>query len=120
MLATTDEIDEIQKDRGAREFRLYLDVERGEWLLPKSVWLLQEKLRDVDATVLRENLVRLDGLPLVVRVSSLPDTGAGTRVRLGVKSIDLLERVIDCTYRETLPGSGAELAETAADAGEKA
>ena len=44
MLATTDELDEIEKDRGAREFRLYLDVERGEWLLPKSVWLLQEKL----------------------------------------------------------------------------
>jgi len=83
-------------------------------------WLLQEKLRDVDATVLRENLVRLDGLPLVVRVSSLPDTGAGTRVRLGVKSIDLLERVIDCTYRETLPGSAAALAEAAANPSEKA
>ncbi len=44
MLATIDEIDEIQKDRGAREFRLYLDVERGEWLLPRAVYLLQEKL----------------------------------------------------------------------------
>jgi exoribonuclease-2 len=83
-------------------------------------WLLQENIRDVDATVLRENLVRLDGLPLVVRVSSLPDTGAGTRVRLGVKSIDLLERVIDCTYRETLPGSSAALAEAAANPSEKA
>ena len=69
---------------------------------------------------LRENLVRLDGLPLVVRVPSVPDIAAGTRVRLAVKSVDLLERVIDCTYRETLPGSGAALAETAADAGEKA
>ena len=44
MLATIDEIDEIQKDRGTREFRLYLDVERGEWLLPRAVYLLQEKL----------------------------------------------------------------------------
>ncbi len=44
MLTTTGEIDEIQKDRGSREFRLYLDVERGEWLLPRAVWLLQEKL----------------------------------------------------------------------------
>jgi len=35
-------------------------------------WLLQEKVRDIDATVLRENLVRLEGLPLFVRVSSLP------------------------------------------------
>ncbi len=44
MLATTDSIDEIRKEQGSREFRLYLDVERGEWLLPRSVWLLQEKL----------------------------------------------------------------------------
>jgi len=83
-------------------------------------WLLQENIRDIDGSVLRENLVRLDGLPLVVRVPSVPDIAAGTRVRLAVKSVDLLERVIDCTYRETLPGSGAALAETAADAGEKA
>lgn len=44
MLATIDEIDEIQKARGEREFRLYIDVERGEWLLPRAVYLLQEKL----------------------------------------------------------------------------
>ena len=44
MLATTAEIDEIRKDAGRREFRLYIDVDRGEWLLPRAVWLLQEKL----------------------------------------------------------------------------
>ena len=44
MLATTAEIDEIRKERGERELRLYLDVDRGEWLLPRAVWLLQEKL----------------------------------------------------------------------------
>jgi len=74
----------------------------------------------VDGSVLRENLVRLEGLPLVIRVPSLPDTAAGARVGLAVKSIDLLERVIDCTYRETLLGGGAALAEAAADPGEKA
>jgi hypothetical protein len=44
MLATTAEVDEIQKNAGEKELRLYLDVERGEWLLPRAVWLLQEKL----------------------------------------------------------------------------
>ena len=52
MLATIAEIDEIQKDPGAREFRLYLDVERGEWLLPRAVWLLQEKLNAYASFVL--------------------------------------------------------------------
>jgi len=44
VLSTTAEIDEIRKEKGEREFRLYLDVDRGEWLLPRAVWLLQEKL----------------------------------------------------------------------------
>src|SRR3954452_21048906 len=44
MLATTAEIDEIRKDAGQRELRLYLDIDRGDWLLPRAVWLLQEKL----------------------------------------------------------------------------
>ena len=44
MLATTAEIDEIVKAKGEREVRLYLDVDRGDWLLPRAVWLLQEKL----------------------------------------------------------------------------
>ena len=52
MLATIDEIDAIEKDRGSREFRLYLDVERGEWLLPRAVWLLQEKLNAYASFVL--------------------------------------------------------------------
>ncbi|HET9753683.1 MAG TPA: DUF6572 domain-containing protein [Myxococcales bacterium] len=44
MLAATDSVDEIRKEKGERELRLYLDVERGDWLLPRAVYLLQEKL----------------------------------------------------------------------------
>ena len=44
MLATIDTIDLIEKDRGERELRLVLEIERGEWLLPRAVFLLQEKL----------------------------------------------------------------------------
>jgi len=83
-------------------------------------WLLQEGVHDVNAAVLRENLVRLEGLPLVVRVPSLPETGIGTRVRLTVKAIDLLERSLECVFREILPGTGAGSADAAAQLGEKA
>jgi exoribonuclease-2 len=75
-------------------------------------WLLQEGVRFIAAVVLRENLVRMEGVPVVTRVSSLPPADAGTRVRLEIQSIDLLERTVTCTYRETL-GEGA-LAEDAA------
>jgi exoribonuclease II len=73
-------------------------------------WLAQEGLRDVEATVLRENLVRIAGVPLVARISSLPDLAPGTRVRLAVKSVDLLERTLDAAYTATLAGNAQEFA----------
>ena len=65
-------------------------------------WLEQENIRSVDAVVLRENLVRADGLPLFARVPSLPPLDAGTRVRLDVGRLDFLERSVVLSYRETL------------------
>jgi exoribonuclease-2 len=82
-------------------------------------WLLQEGVKTLDAVVLRENLVRVDGLPLVMRVSSLPALDAGTRVRLEVTGVDLIERGLTMAYRETL-GSGAAVQDVTEDAGQKA
>lgn len=78
-------------------------------------WLLQEGVREVDGALIRENLVRLEGLPLVVRVPSVPDVTSGTRVRLGIRGVDLVERSLDAVYRETLSGSDTAVAEEAAD-----
>jgi exoribonuclease-2 len=83
-------------------------------------WLVQENRQEADGAVLRDNLVRLDGLPLVVRVSSLPELASGTRVRLGIKSIDLLERSAEWVYREILPGAEPALAGAGAESDEKA
>jgi exoribonuclease-2 len=65
-------------------------------------WLLQEGLVFTEAVVLRENLVRLEGLPLVVKVPSLPELGTGARVRLEVKGVDLLDRSVALVFREKL------------------
>jgi exoribonuclease-2 len=70
-------------------------------------WLEQEALSEVHAEVLRENLVRVQGLPLVARVPSLPGLAPGARVRLQVDGVDLLERTVALTYRETLAAAGA-------------
>ncbi len=45
----------------------------------------------VSATVLRENLVKLADIPLVGRISSLPETPPNTKVTLDIASIDLLD-----------------------------
>lgn len=68
-------------------------------------WLQQESVAEAQAVVLRDNLVRFERLPLVTRVPSLPGLEAGTRVRLEIDSVDLLERTVSCTWRETLPAA---------------
>jgi exoribonuclease II len=69
-------------------------------------WLLQEELKTLDAVVLRENLVRVRGLPLVARVSAAPTLEPGALVRIEVKDIDLIERSLGAAYRETLEEAG--------------
>jgi exoribonuclease-2 len=78
-------------------------------------WLLQEEIKVLDAVVLRENLVRVEGVPLVARLAAAPTLEPGTLVRLEVTGVDLIERSLGCVYRETL-GSVQKPTE---DAGQK-
>lgn len=55
-------------------------------------WLLQEKVQIINALVIKENLVKLDHIPLITRVPSLPEIAPGTYVQLKLSAIDLLER----------------------------
>jgi exoribonuclease-2 len=59
-------------------------------------WLLQERVNGTTATVIRENLVRFDRLPLVVRLPDLPDSPPGTPVRVAIGTIDLLAATLEC------------------------
>ncbi len=54
-------------------------------------WIEQENARVLDATVIRDNLVRFNRLPLVIRVPSLRDAAAGDPVRIAVSRLDLWE-----------------------------
>jgi exoribonuclease-2 len=61
-------------------------------------WLIQENVKQVEAVVLRENLVKLADIPLVGRISSLPETPPNTRVTLEIASIDLLDLNFDARH----------------------
>jgi len=61
-------------------------------------WLIQENVNETTATVLRENLVRFDALPLVMRVADLPPLAPDSRVRLSIGRIDLLEATLEVRY----------------------
>ena len=78
-----------------RDFELtyaaYAEFQRGMeryWCLR---WLLQEDELAPTAVVLKENLVRLERIPLVLRVMGLPTQERGARLRLAVEKVDLLE-----------------------------
>src|SRR5262245_5667244 len=74
-------------------------------------WLEQERIGSLEAVVLRENLVRAEGVPLVTRVPSLPSLDPGTRIRLEVGQMDFLERTVSLIYRETLGKAAAAVAD---------
>jgi exoribonuclease II len=71
-------------------------------------YLIQEKLEEVSATVWRENLVRLDALPYITKVHSLPETPAGTRVRLQIKRVDPLLMELDTKFLQVEAPTTAE------------
>jgi len=90
-----------------RDFELtyaaYAEFQRGMeryWCLR---WLRQERESVVAARVLRESLVRLEPLPLVLRVPSLPALDRNVRVRLAIEDIDLLDTECRARYVELLP-----------------
>ena len=61
-------------------------------------WILQERADELSASVIRENLVRFDGLPLVIRVADLPALAPDTRVRLAIVRIDLLAATLETRF----------------------
>lgn len=64
-------------------------------------WLLQEQCRELGASVVRENLVRAEAIPLFLRVADLPALTPGARVRLGLGEVDLIAATVDTRYLGT-------------------
>jgi exoribonuclease-2 len=72
-------------------------------------WLLQEQVGTVTGTVLRENLVRLDTVPVTQRVPSLIATVTpGARVELAVVAVDLLELGLHLDFKTLLDPSQSQ------------
>ncbi|MCA1938107.1 MAG: RNB domain-containing ribonuclease [Dechloromonas sp.] len=66
-------------------------------------WLQQHQVAEIEATVRREQLCKLDHLPLMVRVPSAPpDLLPGQRLRLSVEHIDLLGPEVDMRFQNLL------------------
>ncbi len=83
-------------------YGIYADFQRDMeryWCLR---WLQQENVQQIEAQLIRENLVRFAGIPLVGRVPSLPELPANTRVTLEITAVDLLDLSFDARYVATV------------------
>jgi exoribonuclease-2 len=61
-------------------------------------WLLQEGVTETTATVVRDNLVRFDRVPLWTRLADLPVQAADTPVRVAIGRVDLLAATVECRF----------------------
>ena len=86
----------------ARDFETAHDAYAEHQRLLERYWclkyLLQEAIAEADATVLREELVRIDGMPLVCRAVGLPPVSPGARVRVAFGEPDLWEAHVLARY----------------------
>jgi exoribonuclease-2 len=76
-------------------------------------WLEQEAVRRTTATVLKGDVLRIDGLPLVTRLPGLPDLPRGQRIELDILGCDLVDLTLAARLHQvlTVQATAEELAE---------
>ncbi|HSB25128.1 MAG TPA: ribonuclease catalytic domain-containing protein [Burkholderiaceae bacterium] len=78
-------------------------------------WLQQHDVRELDATTMRDGLVRAETLPLVFRCVGTESLPRGTRVRAALQSLDALTLEVHAALVARLTGGG----QAAADASDE-
>ncbi|MEW5880469.1 MAG: RNB domain-containing ribonuclease [Pseudomonadota bacterium] len=71
-------------------------------------WLQQENVRRIGATVIRGDVLRLDGLPFVMRLPGLPELPRGQRLELDVLGVDTVDLVLEACVHQVLAAQAAD------------
>jgi exoribonuclease-2 len=86
----------------ARDFEVAYDAYAEHQRLLERFWclryLVQQGIAETTATVIRDELVRIDNLPLVCKTVGLPTLPSGARVRVAFGEPDLWEAHVLCRY----------------------
>jgi exoribonuclease-2 len=86
----------------AREFETVYEAYAEHQRHLERYWVLrylaQEGIAEAEASVIREELVRIDALPLVCRTIGLPTSASGDRVRVAFGEADLWEANVLCRF----------------------
>ncbi|MFR5389493.1 RNB domain-containing ribonuclease [Parasutterella sp.] len=71
-------------------------------------WIEQEGINELKATVVKGDLVRIEGLPMAQRVPGLPELPRGQSVLMKVLNLDYLSLVMECSLIKVLNESHEE------------
>lgn len=71
-------------------------------------WIEQEGIKELKATVVKGDLVRIEGLPMVQRVPGLPELLRGQTVLMKVLNLDYLSLIMECSLVKVLNESHEE------------
>ena len=89
-------------------YTAYADFQRQMEAYWSLVYMQQENLRELTAVLLKEDLVRIEGLPLVGRVHGVPiDIPPKTRMKLAVTQLDAEQQLLSLKYLNVLPPESA-------------
>ncbi len=65
-------------------------------------WIEQEGLKEIEAIVVKQELVRIEGLPFMQRIPGLPELDRGQKIRLGILAVDYIDLVLETKLLEVL------------------
>ncbi|HUQ28666.1 MAG TPA: RNB domain-containing ribonuclease [Usitatibacter sp.] len=86
----------------ARDFETAYEAYAEHQRLLERYWVLQyvaqQGIQEAEGSVIREELVRIDNLPLVCRAIGLPTAAPGERLRVHFGEIDPWEATVLCRY----------------------
>jgi exoribonuclease-2 len=86
----------------AREFDIAYEAYAEHQRALERYWCLryivQEGLETAEGAIIRDELVRIDGMPLVVRCVGLPAAAPGERVKVAFGEVDLWEAHVLSRY----------------------
>ncbi len=71
-------------------------------------WLQQQHVTECEATLLKEDLVRLSHAPMVVRLAGLPTLERGQRITLHITGFDELALEMDCRFISSVESEQSE------------
>ncbi|ULJ65908.1 RNB domain-containing ribonuclease [Wielerella bovis] len=84
-------------------YRAFQEQMESYWAM---VWLQQENVREINAVLLKDDLVRLEGVPLVARATGIPmEIAPKTVIKLSITEVNSEQQFMALKYKNVVPSA---------------